>query len=63
MYSLIQGLCDFALPPLRISLTDLTVKFNPFAVHHAFAEVFHDWMPDPVKRYNVTILVIGIFTF
>ena len=57
MYSPVQGLCAFALPPLWDSLTDLTVKFNAFVVHHRFAELFHDWMLHPAKRYNVTLLV------
>ena len=57
MFSPIQGLSVFALPPLWDSLTDLTVKFNAFAVHHTFSEVFHNWMLDPTKRYNVTLLV------
>ena len=57
MFSPVQGLCAYALPPLWDSLTDLTVKFNAFAVHHCFAELFHDWMLDPALRYNVTLLV------
>ena len=57
MYSPVQGLCAFALPPLWDSLTDLTVKFNAFAVHHCFSELLYDWVLDPDKRYNVTLLV------
>ena len=45
------------LPPLWDSLTDLTVKFNAFAVHDSFSELSHYWMLDPAKRYNVTLLV------
>ena len=53
----VRDLCVFALPSLWDALTDLTVKFNVFAAHHLFAEVFHGWMLDPARRYNVTILV------